>query len=226
MRLISYINKIVLFLSSILLCCNSFANEDLLSQGRQLQRDGNYDQAIAVFKECLSAPEVSAGINEQQMFVYTEALVQLMNSFQSKGEPEECIAVLNELFDSSDVLQKYCARDFYSVLAYALSRTENMKGAEESMLKVDEEVLEVKSAIAEGSFEHIEEEFGDLLLSVVNAARLSGVDPELALTKACEKYLRRFASVEKQSLDLGRKINENSRDELLSYWKKAKKSVT
>lgn len=97
---------------------------------------------------------------------------------------------------------------------------------EESMLKVDEEVLEVKSAIAEGSFEHIEEEFGDLLLSVVNAARLSGVDPELALTKACEKYLRRFASVEKQSLDLGRKINENSRDELLNYWKKAKKSVT
>ena len=136
MHLISYINKIVLFLSSILLCCNSFAKEDLLSQGRQLQRDGNYDQAIAVFKECLSAPEVSAGINEQQMFVYTEALVQLMNSFQSKGEPEECIAVLNELFDSSDVLQKYCARDFYSVLAYALSRTENMKGAEESMLKV------------------------------------------------------------------------------------------
>jgi N-acetylmuramic acid 6-phosphate (MurNAc-6-P) etherase len=60
----------------------------------------------------------------------------------------------------------------------------------------------------------------------LNAARLSGVDPELALTKACEKYLRRFASVEKQSLDLGRKINENSRDELLSYWKKAKKSVT
>ena len=101
-----------------------------------MQRDGNYDQAIAVFKECLSAPEVSAGINEQQMFVYTEALVQLMNSFQSKGEPEECIAVLNELFDSSEVLQKYCARDFYSVLAYALSRTENMKGAEESMLKV------------------------------------------------------------------------------------------
>ena len=97
---------------------------------------------------------------------------------------------------------------------------------EESMLKVDEEVLEVKSAIAEGSFEHIEEEFGDLLLSVVNAARLSGIDPELALTKACEKYLRRFASVEKQSHDLGRKINENSRDELLSYWKKAKKSVT
>jgi uncharacterized protein YabN with tetrapyrrole methylase and pyrophosphatase domain len=97
---------------------------------------------------------------------------------------------------------------------------------EESLLKVDEEVLEVKSAIAEGSFEHIEEEFGDLLLSVVNAARLSGVDPELALTKACEKYLRRFASVEKQSHDLGRKINENSRDELLSYWKKAKKSVT
>ena len=98
--------------------------------------------------------------------------------------------------------------------------------APESIAKVDDELAEVKEAIAEGDFDHIEEEFGDLLLSTVNAARLHGVDPELALTKACEKYLKRFASVEAQSLSAGMKISENSRENLLSYWKIAKMDVT
>ncbi|MBQ9795136.1 MAG: nucleoside triphosphate pyrophosphohydrolase [Clostridia bacterium] len=98
--------------------------------------------------------------------------------------------------------------------------------ANESLSKVDDELAEVKEAIAEEDFAHIEEEFGDLLLSTVNAARLHGVDPELALTKACEKYLRRFASVEAQSLKAGMKICDNSRENLLSYWKNAKSHVT
>lgn len=98
--------------------------------------------------------------------------------------------------------------------------------ANESLSKVDDELAEVKEAIAEEDFAHIEEEFGDLLLSTVNAARLHGVDPELALTKACEKYLRRFASVEAQSLNAGMKICDNSRENLLSYWKNAKSDVT
>lgn len=98
--------------------------------------------------------------------------------------------------------------------------------ANESLSKVDDELAEVKEAIAENDFAHIEEEFGDLLLSTVNAARLHGVDPELALTKACEKYLRRFASVEAQSLAAGIKIVDNSRENLLTYWKNAKTDVT
>ena len=97
---------------------------------------------------------------------------------------------------------------------------------EESLSKVDDELLEVKEAIASGDLDHVEEEFGDLLLSTVNAARLHGIDPELALTKACEKYLRRFASVEEQSLKAGMNINENSRENLLLYWENAKNSVT
>lgn len=95
----------------------------------------------------------------------------------------------------------------------------------ESMGKVEEELSEVKEAILYESQERIEEEFGDLLLSTVNAARLYGVDAELALTKANEKYLSRFAQVEEQCAKQGKKVAETSREDLLSYWKMAKNSV-
>ena len=58
-----------------------------------------------------------------------------MNTFQSKGDPEGCISTLKEIFKASPILQKQCLRDFESVMGYALSRTERMKEAEESMLK-------------------------------------------------------------------------------------------
>jgi tetratricopeptide (TPR) repeat protein len=61
--------------------------------------------------------------------------MQLMNTFQSKGEPEACVTTLQEVFKVSPILQKIYLRDYYSVMAYALSRTENMKEAEEMMLK-------------------------------------------------------------------------------------------
>jgi tetratricopeptide (TPR) repeat protein len=58
-----------------------------------------------------------------------------MNTYQSKGEPEACVTVLKEVFQASPILQKNYLRDYYSVMGYALSRTENMKEAEETMLK-------------------------------------------------------------------------------------------
>ena len=77
-----------------------------------------------------------SGLTEQQLIMYTEALVQLMNTYQSKGEPEACISALQEVFKASPAIQEQCLRDYYSVLGYALSRTENMTEAEETMIKV------------------------------------------------------------------------------------------
>lgn len=96
-----------------------------------MHRNGQYDDAINAYKSYLTEP-VDKGIN---LSMYTDALVQLMNTFQSKGDPEGCIPVLQEVFDSSPTLQNEYLRDFYSVMGYALSRTENMKQAEETTLK-------------------------------------------------------------------------------------------
>ena len=127
--------KIALFHAFMLICCVCLANDNLFKQARALQRDGKFEEAIVAFKAYLSQPMPENNLSDEQMVVYTDALVQLMNTFQSKGEPEACITTLQKVFEESPVLQKNYVRDYYSVLGYALSRTENMKEAEETMLK-------------------------------------------------------------------------------------------
>lgn len=136
MNLRFWYKSTILSLVLILVCGTSLANESLLKQARTLQHEGKLDEAIVAFKNYLSQPLNEDDLDEQQEFFYTEALVQLMNTYQSKGEPEACIAALQEVFKASPTLQKQCLRDYYSVLGYALSRTERMKEAEETMIKV------------------------------------------------------------------------------------------
>ena len=136
MSLLSWSKKLLLLLAAALTCGSSFANETLFREARALQRDGKHDEAIVAFKNYLTQPTDGDELTSQQMFLYTEALVQLMNTYQSKGEPEACITTLQEVFTASPTLQKQCLRDYYAVMGYALSRTERMKEAEETMLKV------------------------------------------------------------------------------------------
>ena len=135
MNPVKYIKKILIF--CILTLCPSLcmANDAIFREARTLQRNGQYSEAIEAFKNYLSTPVEKGELTGKKLEIYTEALVQLMNTFQSSGEPEECITVLQELFKSSSTLQNECLRDYYSVLGYALSRTERMKEAEETTLK-------------------------------------------------------------------------------------------
>ena len=133
MSILSGNKKILTLLTSILICCASMANENLYRQARTLQREGKYDEAIEAFKSYLTQPTNAHNLTDEELFIYTEALVQLMNTYQSKGEPEECITTLKAVFNASPTLQKQCLRDYYSVLGYALSRTERMHEAEETI---------------------------------------------------------------------------------------------
>lgn len=116
--------------------CSCFADETLFYEARTQQRSGKYDEAIETYRDFLTQPVDVESITNEDIFFYTEALVQMMNTFQSKGDPDGCIIALDRVFASSSVIQRYCLRDFYSVKGYALSRTENMREAEEIMLKV------------------------------------------------------------------------------------------
>lgn len=95
--------------------------------------------------------------------------------------------------------------------------------AQEAMLKVSEEINEVNEALESGNMADIQEEFGDLLLSVVNAARLAGVDSEEALYNANEKFLKRFQRVEELCVKTGHTVTEASREEKENFWLEAKK---
>ena len=97
--------------------------------------------------------------------------------------------------------------------------------AEEALCKAEEEIRELREALAVGDAQHIEEEAGDLLLAVVNTARLAGVDSEEALHKANEKFCKRFALVEKRALSDGCELKEKSAKEMLELWENAKETA-
>lgn len=88
--------------------------------------------------------------------------------------------------------------------------------------KVGEELQEVKSAIAEGDRDHIEEEFGDLLFSVINAARLYKVNPENALEKTNKKFLKRFNHIEQRATEQGVRIKDLTLAQMDELWNEAK----
>ena len=135
--MMSFMRSIKILFSGVLLLATStcFANESLFKEARALQRDGNFDEAICVYKSYLVGPLENYVMTDEQLAMYTDALVQLMNTFQSKGAPEECILALKEVFKSAPIIQNECLRDYYSVLGYAISRTEDMDLAEKMTLK-------------------------------------------------------------------------------------------
>ncbi len=93
---------------------------------------------------------------------------------------------------------------------------------EEMMDKLEEEYGELKEAYREGNIEHIEEEMGDLLFSVVNVARGLKINPEDALHKTIRKFTKRFQYIEKKIADRGEKLEEKSLSELDKLWNEAK----
>lgn len=88
--------------------------------------------------------------------------------------------------------------------------------------KVAEETAEVNQAIASGNREEIEAELGDLFFSLVNAARLYGVNPENALEKTNKKFIRRFNHVESRAIEQGRKLKDMTLGEMDALWNEAK----
>lgn len=90
--------------------------------------------------------------------------------------------------------------------------------------KIKEETDEVIEASKENSAaDHVAEELGDLLFSVVNAARFLKVDPEEALNSATRKFIRRFSYVEQQSLACGKQLENMSLEEMDELWDEAKR---
>ncbi|MDE7437478.1 MAG: nucleoside triphosphate pyrophosphohydrolase [Muribaculaceae bacterium] len=89
--------------------------------------------------------------------------------------------------------------------------------------KVKEEISEVDVEIKNGDKDAIENEFGDLLFSVVNAARLYGVNPENALEKTNKKFIKRFNYIESKAKEAGKNLKDMTLAEMDVYWNEAKK---
>ena len=89
--------------------------------------------------------------------------------------------------------------------------------------KVNEEMAELKVEIDNMNKDRMEGEFGDLLFSIVNAARLYDINPDNALERTNRKFIKRFTYLEKEAKQNGRNLKDMTLAEMEEIWQEAKK---
>ena len=98
----------------------------------------------------------------------------------------------------------------------------DFQDADEVIAKLEEEFSELRVAMEQGTQAEREEEMGDLLLTLTSLCRKLGVDPELALAKATDKFIDRFDTVEQAVLARGGEIHTTDLTELNRIWDEIK----
>lgn len=94
--------------------------------------------------------------------------------------------------------------------------------AEQVWEKVEEEIQELADAVSEKDPQKIEDEFGDLLFSMVNYSRFIGVNPEDSLRASSDKFIKRFKYIENELAQNNRSIDTASFAEMDEIWEKSK----
>ena len=89
--------------------------------------------------------------------------------------------------------------------------------------KVKEEIAEFQAEVAAMDPERAEAEFGDVMFSLVNAARLYGINPDNALERTNQKFIRRFTYVEEHTLRQGKNLKDMPLAEMDALWNEAKR---
>ncbi len=91
--------------------------------------------------------------------------------------------------------------------------------------KVNEELAEFKTEMDNNSdFDKKEDEFGDILFSLINYARFVGINPEDALEKTNRKFIHRFQYLEQAAKNVGKQLSDMTLQEMDVYWNEAKKN--
>ena len=88
--------------------------------------------------------------------------------------------------------------------------------------KVKEEIGEFQAEVARMDKQKAEEEFGDVMFSLINAARLYKINPDNALEHTNQKFIRRFNYVEPHSIKEGRNLHDMTLEEMDKLWEEAK----
>lgn len=96
------------------------------------------------------------------------------------------------------------------------------KQKEDVWKKVEEEIGEFKQALASGDKEASTHELGDVLFSIINAARLYHLNPDNALESTNQKFIRRFGYVEQKAREAGLSLGQMTLEEMDKLWNEAK----
>ena len=124
--------------------------------------------------------------NPEEVMVNWEEIKKTEDSHKDRESAIDGIPITLPAMQKAYKIQKKAAKTGFD--------WENADGA---MLKLEEEIEEVREAVREGDLSHIEEEIGDMIFAVINIARKLKVDPEEALNRTIKKFDKRFRYIEK-----------------------------
>ena len=100
----------------------------------------------------------------------------------------------------------------------------DFKNDQQIIDKINEELIEFKAALIKKNSDLIEEEFGDIIFSLVNYARINNIDVSSALEVSNKKFIKRFKYIEYEASKSNKKISDYNENELNYIWSKAKKN--
>lgn len=126
--------------------------------------------------------------NSEEVMVNWEEIKKTEDSHKDRESAIDGIPITLPAMQKAYKIQKKAAKTGFD--------WENADGA---MLKLEEEIEEVREAVKEGDLSHIEEEIGDMIFAVINIARKLKVDPEEALNRTIKKFDKRFRYIEKNT---------------------------
>jgi len=178
-------------------------------------------------KKLFSMSDVLKGINEKLIYRHPHVFSDVQVSGASEVEENWEQLKIKENSDYKPVLSGVPSS--LPAIVKANRIQEKVRGVgfdwevrEQIWDKVLEELSELKDEIENRNTETIESELGDVLFSIINAARLYGIDPEAALEKTNRKFIKRFNYLEKETMLKGKSLHDMSLDEMNVIWEEAK----
>lgn len=159
-------------------------------------------------------PHVFGNVNAEN----TEAVLKNWDAIKKETKHQETYAdTLNSVAKSLPALARA-----QKVGKRASRAGMDFKSPEDACSCIQSEYDELQAAMISGNAIQTEEEFGDLLFSCVNTARHLGIDAEQALSRATEKFIRRFSATEQLVAQDGKNMPDLPIQELDTYWNQVK----
>lgn len=125
--------------------------------------------------------------------------------------------IFNAIPKNSPALQKaYLMSKKAEKVGFGFENIETIKN------KVNEEIQELNQALTKNAHHEIEHEIGDVLISIATLGLYVDVNPEIALQKACKRFINRFEYIENELEKSGKNIFEVSREDIEKLWEESK----
>src|SRR3990167_866332 len=185
----------------------------------QIAKENNAFDVAGVLKGCLEKmtsrhPHV---FGEEQLKTAEEVL-RAWHKIKHKESGGKEKSIIGSLPRHMPALQKA-----FKVQKKAARVGFDWEKVEDVIAKMEEELREVRQALAKGDYRELKEELGDLLFSAANLSRFLKVNPEEALERATKKFIERFKRVEAELASQGKEIGHASLEEMDKIWEDTKR---